>query len=309
MSRFIIIKKNIVLSYIISFLILFVVVLSTYFFLTDTNSITVFTPITSSNHADFDLDGDGEKDKIDISKENNNYILNIKSKDKTYQLINKDGSNLLGDSLIKWPIKVNIMDLSRNNIPEIIVQLSKDNLPINYVFSWDGSKFINTFISNDNIIGMLDSNNNKTPKLLSLSSSKGDESTKGFIFLGNNLKDISFSKPKISGLSSIQAFIDTIEAPYELAEAPNIFTPNIDSTELSILWGLDKDNTRYTFQNGYFTDFKWDSNGNILGVNWALSFESIKNSNDSSPAKELLFYLSVEDDGYGSLKISSIKKA
>lgn len=309
MSRFIIIKKNIVLSYIISFLILFVVVLSTYFFLTDTNSITVFTPITSSNHSDFDLDGDGEKDKIDISKENNNYILNIKSKDKTYQLINKDGSTLLGDSLIKWPIKVNIMDLSRNNIPEIIVQLSKDNLPINYVFSWDGSKFINTFISNDNIIGMLDSNNNKTPKLLSLSSSKGDESTKGFIFLGNNLKDISFSKPKISGLSSIQAFIDTIEAPYELAEAPNIFTPNIDSTELSILWGLDKDNTRYTFQNGYFTDFKWDSNGNILGVNWALSFESIKNSNDSSPAKELLFYLSVEDDGYGSLKISSIKKA
>lgn len=308
MARFIIIKKNVVLSYIINFLILFVVILSTYFFLTNNNSIETFTPITSKNYTDFDLDGDGENDKIEISKENNSYILNIKSKDKTYSLVNKDGSNLLGDSLIKWPIKVNIIDLSRNNIPEIIVQLSKDKSPVNYVFSWNGSKFVNTFVSADNIIGILDSNNNKTPKLLSLSSSKGDGSTKSSLFLGDNIKDITFSKIKVPGLSAIQGFIDVIEAPYELSEAPNIFTSNIDSTELSILWGLDKDNTRYSFQNGYFSDFKWDSNGNVLGVNWTLSFESVKNTNDSSPVKELLLYLSVEDDGYGSLKISSIKK-
>lgn len=308
MSRFIIIKKNTILSFIITFLILFVVTLSTYFFLANNTTVETFTPVTSKNYIDFDLDGDGEKDKIEISKENNSYILNIKSKDKTYSLLTKDGSTLLGDSISKFPIKVNIMDLSRNNIPEIIVQLSKDKSPINYVFSWNGSNFVNTFVSTDNILGILDSNNNKTPKLLSLSSSKGDGSTKGFIFLGDNLKDITFSKQKVPGLSPIQGFIDIIEAPYELSEAPNLFTPNIDSSELAILWGLDKDNTRYSFQNGYFTDFKWDSNGNVLGVSWTLSFESVKNTNDSSPAKELLLYLTVQDDGYGSLKISSIKK-
>lgn len=308
MSRFIIIKKNTILSFIITFLILFVVTLSTYFFLANNTTVETFTPVTSKNYIDFDLDGDGEKDKIEISKENNSYILNIKSKDKTYSLLTKDGSTLLGDSISKFPIKVNIMDLSRNNIPEIIVQLSKDKSPINYVFSWNGSNFVNTFVSTDNILGILDSNNNKTPKLLSLSSSKGDGSTKGFIFLGDNLKDITFSKQKVPGLSPLQGFIDIIEAPYELSEAPNLFTPNIDSSELAILWGLDKDNTRYSFQNGYFTDFKWDSNGNVLGVSWTLSFESVKNTNDSSPAKELLLYLTVQDDGYGSLKISSIKK-
>lgn len=308
MSRFIIIKKNTILSFIITFLILFVVTLSTYFFLANNTTVETFTPVTSKNYIDFDLDGDGEKDKIEISKENNSYILNIKSKDKTYSLLTKDGSTLLGDSISKFPIKVNVMDLSRNNIPEIIVQLSKDKSPINYVFSWNGSNFVNTFVSTDNILGILDSNNNKTPKLLSLSSSKGDGSTKGFIFLGDNLKDITFSKQKVPGLSPIQGFIDIIEAPYELSEAPNLFTPNIDSSELAILWGLDKDNTRYSFQNGYFTDFKWDSNGNVLGVSWTLSFESVKNTNDSSPAKELLLYLTVQDDGYGSLKISSIKK-
>ncbi|WP_411168856.1 hypothetical protein ACH36K_17415 [Clostridium sp. MB05] len=308
MSKFIIIKKNKVLSYILTFLILFVLVSSTYFFVKDSASIQTITPLTSKNDTDFDLNGDGESDKFEISKESNSYILNIKIKDKNYSLVNRYGSKLLGDSLSKWPMKVDMIDLSRNNIPEVIARLSKDKTPINYVFSWNGSEFINTFVSNDNIIGILDSNNNKTPRLLSLSSSKGDESTKGFMFLGEYLKDITFSKPKVPGLSSIQGFIDIIEAPYELSEAPNIFTSNIKSTELATLWGLDKENFRYSFQNGYFTDFKWDTNGNSLGINWILSFECVKNTNDSSSVKELVLYLTVQEDGYGSLKISSIKK-
>lgn len=308
MSKFIIIKKNKILSYIITFLILFVLLSSTYFFLKDDASIQTITPLTFKNDANFDLNGDGENDKFEISKESNSYILNIKSKDKNYSLVNKDGSKLLGDSIAKWPMKIDIINLSRNNIPEVIARVSKDQTPINYIFSWNGSEFINTFVSNDNIIGILDSNNNKTPRLLSLSSSKGDESTKGFMFLGEHLKDITFSKPKVPGLSAIQGFIDIIEAPYELSEAPNIFTSNIKSSELAILWGLDKETSRYSFQNGYFTDFKWDTNGNTLGVNWILSFECFKSAIDSPPAKELVLYLTVQEDGYGSIKISSVKK-
>lgn len=308
MSKFIIIKKNSILSYIISLLILFVFISSIYFYFTKDKYIETFTPVSYKNNTSFDLNGDGEKDEIEISKENNSYIINIKSKDKTYPLTNKDNLALLGDSVAKWPIKIDILDISRNNIPEIIVRLSKDKTPINYIFSWNGVNFINTFTSNDNIIGILDSNNNKTPKLLSLSSSKGDGSTKGYIFFEDKLKDITFSKPKVQGLSVIQSFIDIIEAPYELSEAPNIFSSDIDSNELAILWGLDKDNSRYSFQNGYFTDFEWDKDGNVLGINWTLSFENTKNVHDSTPAKELLLYLTVKFDGYTSLKISSIKK-
>lgn len=308
MSKFIIIKKNKVLSYIIALLISFVFLSSYYFFATQDNAIETIVPITSKNNISFDLNGDGENDKLDISKESNSYILKVESRNKFYPLVSNDGSTLLGDSIGKWPVKLNVVDLSRNNIPEIIVQLSKENIPINYIFIWDGSKFINVFSSNDNIIGILNSSNNKTPELLSLSSSKGDDSIRSFIFLGNKLKDITFSKLKLPGLSVIQEFIDLIEAPYELSEPPNIFTSNIDSTELSILWGLDKAETRYSFQNGYFTDFKWDSNGNTTGITWTLSFEANKNSIDSTPAKELLLNLIIEDNGYGSLKISSIKK-
>lgn len=308
MTRFIIVKKDKVFSFIIALLISFVFISSYYFFITQNNAIETLTLINQKNTIEFDFDGDGENDKLEIVKENNNYILKIECKGETYTLTTSENSILLGDSISKWPIKLNFLDISRDNIPEIIIQLSKENHPVNYIFTWDNSKFTNVFSSTDNIVGVLNSNNNKSPELLSLSSSKGDDSIKSFILSGNTLKDITFSKLKVPGLSVIQSFIDVIEAPYELSELPNIFTPTININDLPILWGLAKDKIRYSFQNGYFTDFKWDSNGNVTGITWSISFEANQNSETSLPAKELLFSLKVEDDGYGSLKISSIKK-
>lgn len=312
MAKFIIIKKKIIFYYILA--LFFLLVLIFLFFslknndFTDENTINVFTPINSKNHSDFDLTGDGINDKIEITKENNKYLVNIKSNNKEYPLINKEGSIYLGDYTNKWPIKIDVFDLSRDNIPEIIVRTSLNNLPINYIFNWNGESFINILTTSDNLVGILDSTNNKSSKFFSLSSKKGDSSSKGFILLYDSLKDISFSNTKIPSLSHIQKFIDVIEAPYDLLTPPDIFSSEINSSELSILWNLNKDINRYSFQNGYFIDYDWNKDGEATGISWLLSFEEINSKDDSVIPKELLIYLDIKKDQYNNFKIYSIQK-
>lgn len=313
MTKFIIIKKKSIFYYILSILIFLVLFFLISLFFRENNStkkdlLGVFAPITSKNHSDFDLTGDGINDEVEIIKENNKYLVNIKSNNKEYHLINTEGSRYLGDYINKWPIRIEVIDLSRDNIPEIIIRTSLDNIPINYVFNWNGEEFTNILTTNDNIIGILDSINNKSSKFFSLSSKKGDTSSKGFILLDNKIKDISFANTKIPSISHIQKFIDVIEAPYDLSTPPDIFSSEINSSELAILWNLNKDSYRYSFQNAYFIDYEWNKEGETTGLSWILSFEEVNHKDDSVIPKELLIYLDIKKDQYDNLKINSIQK-
>ncbi|ASW43773.1 hypothetical protein [Clostridium isatidis] len=313
MTKLIIIKKKDVLYYILAVLLLLTLLFMISLYFNNNNhmiedAINVFTPINTKNHSDFDLTGDGINDEVEITKENNKYLVNIKSNNKEYSLINKEGSRYLGDCVNKWPIKIEVFDLSRDNIPEIIVRTSVDNLPINYIFNWNGETFTNILTTNDNLVGILDSTNNKSSKFFSLSSKKGDSSSKGFILLDDQLKDISFSNTKIPALSHIQKFIDIIEAPYDLLTPPDIFSSDINSSELAILWNLNKDNYRYAFQNGYFMDYEWNKEGEVHSLSWLLSFEEVNHKDDTVIPKELLIYLDIKKDQYNNYKIYSIQK-
>ncbi|GAB6169440.1 hypothetical protein JCM1393_19000 [Clostridium carnis] len=310
MAKFIVIKKKTILSSLIVLCLSIFLLCYFFIFTNDNYSATNFTLSTFTKDTDsLDLNGDGEMDSLNILSEKNHYIINIKTQNKDFSLKSKDKSNLLASKLSNWPIKINTLDLSRDGTPEIIIRGSKDNSPINYIFTWDNGEFNNIYTSQDNILGILDSTNSRTPKILSLSSSKGDSSVASFVFNGSNIKDISFSKQKVPGLASIQSFIDIIQAQYELSEPPNIFSSNISSDELGLLWGLDKENYRYSFQNGYFTDTKWDKNGDVTTLNWVLSFEAVNKSKSNSPKQELLLYLTVERDPYKEFKILSIRKS
>lgn len=310
MANFLVIKKKSIINSLIAFV---VVLLSFSFFISfskNKNSvIATSNTLDSDGSLNQDFNGDGNIETLELSKEKDGYILKLKDKSKEYLLKPKDGGSILGNVLPNWPISVETIDLSRNGIPEIIVRSSKDGTSINHIFSWSKDGYTNIYSSNDNILGILDSTNTRTPKILSLSSKQGDGSTSAFIINGNKLKDISFSKPTVPGLGNIQSFIDTIEEDYEIDDPPNIFSSEISSTELSILWNLDKENTMYSFQNGYFTDISWDDSGNPSSLKWYLSFEKVSKTAHDEPKSELFLILTVTKDEVNEFRISSIKKS
>lgn len=311
MSKFIIIKKkNIFSSLLFCLLILFLLVSFRYIYIDTTrNSHATLSRFNLDEEISLDFNGDGQKDTLDVKKDKNTYVVKIKTSSKDYTLYPSDNSKIIGEYSSNWPIKINTLDLSRDGIPEIIIRTFKDNKPINYIFTWNIDDFCNIYTSYNNILGILDSKNSRTPKILSASSSEGDSSTTSFIFNGKSIKDITFSKTNIPNLNLVQSFIDVIQIPYELYEAPNIFSSEIDSTDLSLLWNLDKDSYNYSFQNGYFYDSTWDSNGDISSINWCLSFESTRKSDSSAEKKELIIYLTIAKDSYNEFKISTFKKS
>lgn len=270
---------------------------------------STFTPISNTDSFSLDLTGDGEKESLEIKTEKNTYVVKVKNSSKEYILNSNDNSKLLGEFVSSFPIKVMTLDLSRDGIPEIIIMTMKNNTPINYIFTWDKDNFYNIYTSSNNIFGILDSSNSKTPKILSIISSKGDSSTTSCIFNGKTLKDTTFSKTTVPSLNLVQTFIDLIEAPYELSDPPDIFSSSINSNELGILWNLSKDTSNYSFQSGYFYDSTWDNTGNITSLVWCLSFEEVKKLDTNSPHKELLIYLTLKKDSNNEFRISSIKKS
>lgn len=305
MFRFIVIKKKNIL-YLFSCVI--VLLLFSFYYLMENKSQNTFSNVNVSEETSIDLNGDGKKETLEINKDNSTYIVKVKTDSKEYVLQPSDNSKILGECSPNWPLQITTLDLSRDRIPEIIVRTSKNNKPINYIFTWTKEDFFNIYTSSNNLFGILDSKNSRTPKILSISSSEGNSSTTSYIFNNNKLKDITFSKTNVPNLNYIQSFIDLIEAPYELSDVPDIFSPSINSLELGLLWNLDKESNSYTFQNSYFYDSIWDENGNITTVNWCLSFEEVKKLDSSAEKKQLLLYLTLQKDSSNELKIHSIKR-
>lgn len=308
MVKFIVIDKSKIIKCFI--LILLTIFLCSMFFIFFFKEKTISSFISSSihNNTEKDFDGDGSIDSLIIDKKNNHYIVKIKTSKNEYTLKN----DVLGDALIDLydsvAIKINTIDLSRDGLPEIILSGYKNASPITYIFKWLNDDFKEVFSTQKNICGVLDSSNSRTPKILYTLSDKGDEATEAFIFNGTSTKDISFSKPHIPSLDVIQKFIDLIQLDYEIAETPDLFTAYINSDELGILWTLNKETYRYSFQNGYFYDINWDKNGLPASIIWSLSFEKV-NSTDSSKLKEELFFsIKTDINEFREYKISSIKK-
>ena len=309
MAKFIVVKKNFILSSLVALVVICTLFFSFYKLNRNIKTATTFlSTLTNGDGITQDFDGDGENETIEIQKEKGYYIIKIKGKNKELTLKDKNDCETIASICNNWPLKIDVLDLSRDGIPEIIVRGSKDNLPVNYIFTWKNENFHNIYSSTDNILGILDSTNSRTPKFLSLSSSKGDNSTNAYIFNGDVLKDISFSKPIVPGLNSVQSFIDLIQVQYEISDPPNIFTSEIPSNELSLLWNLDKETYRYDFQNGYFHDVSWDESGEVLSLTWCLSFQQVKIQDPDNNKKEALIYITVKKDDYKNFKISSIKK-
>jgi hypothetical protein len=252
-----------------------------------------------------DLNGDGKDDLLYIAAKNGKYYVEANIKNESYPFNCSKSLNTLGYHYNYWPISLNLIDLSRDKKPELIFQSSQDNVAVQHIFTWYNNEFQDIFCSTNNIIGILDSKNNKTPRFFSFSIKNGISDIQNYMIIGNELKNISSANYKIPALRNVETFIDIVESSYTPEDTPNIFTNEISSEDLSILWKLDKDNFSYIFEDGYFNDTKWDKNGNIQNLTWNLNFKKISR-NSKTEASKLPIKLEITKSGDGYF-INSIK--
>lgn len=305
MFNFITIKnKTLIFLFVITFIIIGSIYLNIY--LKNFLSSETYSYIRNNNKFDFDCDG--ENDEITIISTNTTYSIKITNSTGEFLLKSQEYDYSLLDNPSSCDISISYIDLTRNKTPEVIISGLKNNKPTFYIFQWIDNTFQQVIFSQNNILGILDSNNSRTPKIFTSNSTKGDESTKSYIINSKYVKDISFSNLKTPAFGNLQKFIDLIQVEYEIDETPDIFTSYIPSDELSLLWNLDKSNYHYSFQKAFFYDTSWNDEGKSTSLYWILSFEKVNYTKSDENAQELILYVKTDLDELDQYKISSIKR-
>ncbi len=307
MSKFIVVKMKNLLYFIFILSILFFTILILYFFLFK-NTSTFSSNSNVHNTAGYDLDGDSLKDKVTLIENNDSLQVKIQTFENEYLLKSSKNDTNLFTKCSYYKIKTHFVDLTRDNLPELILTGMKDNHPICYIFKWTTDNFINIYTSTNNIFGIINSNNSKMP--IEIDTNLPDKASviNSNIFLADTTKDLCMSKLKVPALNSIEKFIDLIEYPYEIIDTPDIFADFISSSELSLLWNLNKSSTRYTFVSGYFYDIDWDNSGTPSTILWSLTFKKSNIIDDSSPEEEFILNVQTDLNELSEYKISSIQK-
>lgn len=232
-----------------------------------------------------DFDGDGNKDTLYLKKVDNKYFLQIKTKNKTYDVTPSNSSKTVSDVCNYWPVHITIIDVSRDKIPEIFVQGSIKDKPIQYVFLWNGNKFDNIFSNSNNILGFIDCKNNKTPKVISGNFFDNNIYTYNYIFLNYKFKNYNYeTNQTFMGKDSICTFIRLIQTlPQSKDYIPkDIFSTNIVNKEFDLISNLASQNNTYVFQDAIFEESKCTGKGDTSEVLWKLNFKGTSNTDKKS---------------------------
>lgn len=277
-----------------------------YFFYNTYDSKETISPVNLNQDILTDLNGDEKKEILQQISSQNKTDFSITSSNGNFYLSTLTDDKTLFTNNNHWKPKVFLNDISRDNIPELIIQGSKNNNPISYIFHWNKKNYSLIYFSNNNILGILDSKNSKTPQCFSISSSEGVASLKSFMLINDTTLDTSKDNARIPSFDSVTKFINIVQLPYIFDELPDIFTTTINKSDISLLWSLDKDNYNYTFQNGFFYDYKWNEDYAPSNLRWRLSFEksSYKGTQNDKSEFTLLIDLEKINDSY---KINSIQ--
>ena len=191
--------------------------LSLIFIFSKNSTAMTFSVVDQNELIQTDLTGDGEKDILYINSENSKYYVQINAKDdnsldKSIQLRPDKTLNSLGDYVDYWPMRVTIMDINRDTIPEIFIQSSQDKKSMYHIFSWTGNDFKDIMFGKNNILGVFDTKSNRTPMFLLGNYINGTITFKSYMLVNNEPKKINYNySPNYMGQLSASNFIRYIE--------------------------------------------------------------------------------------------------
>lgn len=304
--KILIIKKNFLLTIFFFLTLLFIGTTIYYFSASKQKIIETINPINMNKDIKIDLNNDGKDEIIQKIVGENKVDFNIMFLNNDQYLSNEIDDNILFTYNNHWNPNFIINDISRDNIPEIMIQGSKNNKSAFYLFTWKDKKLSKIYSSNKNIFGILDSKNSKTPQCYLISSSEGISSFNSFMLINDTILDTTKENISIPSLDSINKFINILEVPYILDEIPDIFSNSINKKQLSLLWNLDKDSYSYAFQNAFFYDYEWSDSGEVTALKWKISFEKNKLKGLESDKDELVLNLDLKKEN-NYFKIISIE--
>lgn len=222
-----------------------------------------------------DLTGDGKEDTLYINTEDDKYYLQVNSGSKSFSILPDRKLSSLGRYYPYNPMKISFMDITRDKVPEIFVQAMEKGFSIQHIFSWTGSGFKDLFCSNNNIMGIIDSKNSRTPKFSSGLFSPNSINSSYYMQLGNRLENISYNA-ELPGKNEILTFINYIQSlPTGESNKPaDIFYPGITGTDLSLIGKLSSEGKIYKFNDAFFTDTKYNKDGEATEYKWIMNFRA-----------------------------------
>ncbi|KYH30513.1 hypothetical protein CLTEP_26010 [Clostridium tepidiprofundi DSM 19306] len=245
-----------------------------------TSTIPTFSIIDKTQLVKVDMTGDGYKDILYITSEHNNYYVQIKTKNKNIELKPSKKHYSLGKYYSYWQMRTNLKDITGDNIPEIFIQSSLNNKPIQAIFVKKNKTFENIFYSSNNILGFLYNSND----FISANYINGKIHAQKCMFIDNNIKSYKYNMPNTyMGLNIILDFIDYVEniQYYDFNDHSRAFCDTIDKNSLKIFSKLKKEKTTLTFQDAIFMPIKNNShkNNSKNNIKWILNFRG--NSKDN----------------------------
>lgn len=231
-----------------------------------------------------DFNGDGIDDKLYVKHSGNKYMIKVKIKNEVYDLTTDDNQLMISSYYPYWPLRITIMDVSRNRIPEIFIQGSLGKNSVQRIFAFNGKKFENILSNANNILGFIDCTNNRTPKIITGKFQGNTMLLTNYIFLNYKFKNYNLQDNSIfMGKDTISSFIDFVQKlPASRSYIPdNIFSSNLANEDLYSIDKLANENNSYIFQDAIFMEKKCDNKGNTSELSWVLNFKGISNSDNS----------------------------
>lgn len=280
-------------------------------------TVPTFHQNASEDSYKLDLTGDGKEDDLYIINKENNYSLNINTNLESIVLEPNSKSGFFGEYSTYWPFIIRFQDLNRDNTPEILVQSTSSNKAIQHVvvYDYETETFNDAICNNNNLLGIIDLSNNKTPKLISANISSKSMTVTNHILIKNKFNQFTYTNKSDESffcknliINLINFFCTKDEDLYENI-LKSYCSHNIDTKSLNTLASVSSYKSDFIFQDGFFKDIKSNENGYPTELEWYLSFRG----NDSSQNDSIVNYnykitvIQNDEDNYVIKSITSTK--
>lgn len=283
-----------------------ILILISIFFVTikpKKNSVSTFNIMSKDKIFKTDLTGDGREDLLYVKTKKDKYYVQINTKDNQTLFLEPDKKiNSLGTYSENWPMRLSLKDINRDNIPEIFIQSSQNQKPIQHIFIWDKKEFKDVFYSYNNLLGFMDYSNNRTPKFISGNFKNGKITFNNYILVGSDLRNFNESNNEnFAGKNTVNKFINLFFNSDIKNDSLEKYLTDICFSDSSaevqkVLSQINLKEENIHFQDGFFKDSRYNSKGEISEITWVLNFRGEKKDSKENKNYTFSLYLKPSND-------------